>query len=448
LYALSKLFAPSTPSPESIAGIGAQMIPIEMKFYAENVFLWLVHTGQLRADIIQRALNEYHGFDGFVMWGDVVQALAAFVGDLSLVNYCMEFHANLHVDEIVLAVKLIVNNIDEDELPQPEHKLLLDDEFAKAAATTGATTGGVGIGIGAVNGDVPSDIPMFDGSSESKQIEEPKDTEDGEEEDDSVTAALQEVDELMEEAYENLEHPPLRGETLRQAFTRLNALPQSLVTPTLRKHLTHHEIIFLIHILRIELDQGGWTTRYSERGEIIDEPSSSITVVANALSRTVDAVGMQGWLTTSSSNPVDGIDQTMTLLRGEISNTLEGVHEATFIAGVLGDFLRYGHRLDADTSAKVAAYRKGAPTDEAAIEPTNEEKQLWAQGKTTVHDDVPDGKLPMALGADQSFGVRTVPKDEKENLSSHGQGRKRTRADVGREVRRGLPPYVFERIRF
>jgi hypothetical protein len=253
---------------------------------------------------------------------------------------------------------------------------------------------------------------------------------------------MRDVDELMDQAYETLETLlPIRGETLRQALTRLNALPRGEVTRALRALLTQHELVFLIHILRVELDQNGWTTRYGEREEDVDnadtEPSNrAITVITTMLSRAVDAVGMSGWLTTSASNPFDAIDETLTLLRGEISNTLEGVHEATFISGVLADLLRYGNRL---TNLPSGSQR--LPHVES------EEKRMWKEGKIVVVEDAPSPLLPMGLDTKDALATgRMAGRTHIKDLS--GLVRKKTAADVGREIRRGLPQYVFERIRF
>jgi hypothetical protein len=341
------------------------------------------------------------------------------------------YHPHLHVDELVAAVQTIVNSLDNSILPQPEHKLLIDDEFANAAATTGALTNGVG---GLSNGD----LSVTNGHVEDERIEEDMD---------SVTdAAMKDIDEMMDQAYETLDKLlPIRGETLRQALTKLNALPPVLVTQTLRAKLTQHELIFLIHILRVELDQGGWTTRYGDRedsdgAEASEEPSNrAITVIANMLGCAVDAVGMNGWLTASASDPFDSIDETLTVLRGEISNTLEGVHESTFIYGVLSDFLRHHHKRQ---SSEVG---NSQPRKSSANLSAEQEQRLWKEGKTVVVEKRPPPHLPLGLGLEEQ-GVKTSVDLVEKRL--YGEMRKKRMADVGREIRRGLPQYVFERIRF
>jgi hypothetical protein len=367
----------------------------------------------------------------------LVKALADFDNDLALVHYMLMYHPHLHVDELVAAVQTIVNSLDNSTLPQPEHKLLLDDEFAIAAATTGALTNGVGVGL--TNGN----LPMTDGHVGDGKAEEDFD---------SVTdAAMKDIDEMMDQAYETLDKLlPIRGETLRQALTKLNALPPVLVAQTLRRKLTQHELIFLIHILRVELDQGGWTTRYGDRedndgAETTEEPSNrAITVIANMLSCAVDAVGMSGWLATSASNPFDSIDETLTLLRGEISNTLEGVHEATFIYGVLSDFLRHHYKRQNSEHALPQPRKRGGLNADA-VEARKKEEALWKEGKTVIVEKAPPPHLPMGLGMEEQ-GVKTSVDLHTRTL--HGEVRKKRMADIGREIRRGLPQYVFERIRF
>jgi hypothetical protein len=435
LYALSKFFAPTSSQANGDSGLLSLRRPsIQLELYTENVFLWLVHTGQLRADLIQSALSQYHGINEHIPHGEIVQALASFDDDLSLVHYLLMYHPNLPIEEVVMAVKTIVNSLDKSTLPQPEHKLLMDNEFATAAATTGALTGGVGIG----NGPGSADALKLNG-----QVDEKEQAENPEKDIESVTdAAMRDVDELMDQAYEQLDNVlPIRGETLRQSLTRLNNLPREQVVGTLRAMLTQHELIFLVHILRVELDSGGWTTRYADRGEddgTEDPSNNAIVVITNVLSHAADAVGMSGWLATSASNPIDDIDETLRLLRGEISNTLEGIHEAAFVAGVLGDFLQYAHRAHS-TSNELSDRRKSSTLEK--------DEEMWKRGKTVVVEEAPPSRLPMGLGLENEQGIRTAVA-ELETKSMSGLVRRKEARDIGRELRRGLPPYVFERIRF
>ncbi|KIV99483.1 uncharacterized protein PV09_08903 [Verruconis gallopava] len=432
LYALSKLFEPIEPlENEDQRKRSLRPASIRLKIYPENIFLWLTHTGQLRGDLIARALCEHYGFDRVVPHGDLMKSLAEWDSDLSLVHYVLKCHPNLHVNELTVAIKIIIDSLDNSTLPQPEHKLLIDDEFANAAASTGALTNGVGLGAGLVNGEVsmPSDT------------EKPKPTALDIE---TITdAVMKDVDDMMDRAYETLDQLlPIRGEALRYALTKLSTFPASQVTLALRNYLTQHELIFLIHILRVELDQGGWTTRYTDREdndgeESSEEPSNqAINVISAMLGCTVDAVGMSGWLTSSAAVPFDSIDETLTLLRGEISNTLEGVHEATFVNGVLSEFLRHHY--------KRKAYEHATPQNRKAVAAAKEEA-LWKAGKTVIVQEAPPPHLPMGLGLEEQGVQMSVSLYTR---TSYGEVKKKTMADVSREIRRNLPPYVFERIRF
>ena len=443
LYVLSKMFELAQEKKINGVAIGGGDCSIQLKWFPENIFAWLVNTGQLHADTIERALNEYHGIEKHVPHGDVMRALGSFDPDLGLVNYVLEHHTDLDIAEVVAAFKLIVKSLDNDQLPQPEHKLLIDNEFATAAASTGALTGGVGLALGLPN----FGIPQLDGNFMSRpargeEKKEDKQDVDMESVDAEIVALQEQIHDLDEKLDEPEEEEDLLSELLRQVFTRLNSLPRDEVTKVLRSRFTQHELIFSIHLLRKELDKCGWTTRYGDRADIEDEPSSgAINVIASMLCCAVDAVGMSGWLTASSTNPIDNIDETLTSMRGEISNTLEGVHESTFISGVLAEFLRYCHRLEKDPSKASTQWRKATSTEKDA--------ELWKKGQTVVVEDAPSSALPMGLSTDDAHGVKTsLGKEAAVVKGVNGVNKKKTAADLGREIRRGLPPYVFERIRF
>lgn len=422
LYALSRIFESTTTAEErEQLGGSSSTQPIRLKFYPDNVFSWLVHTGQLRADLIQRALAQYYGSEQTVPHGAVVQALAEFEPSLGLVHYLLIHHPHPDVDELVTAVKVIVNSLDDSTMPQPEQKVVLDKEFANAATTAGALTNGV---TGLTNGDVS----MTNGHAK----------EDEEEEEDSIAdAEMDDIDDMVEQARELLDEGlPIRGESLRQALTKLNLLSTTVITKHLRAKLSLHELVFLIHILRLDLEQGGWTSRYGGEEEtdfldIADEPSNrAITVLTNMMSCAVDALGMRGWVTASASQPIDSIDETLDLLRAEISATLEGVHEATFCHGVLADFLRHHYKR---TKSFI-----GNGTEV-------EMEERWKAGKTVIVEKRPSAHLPVGLGVEE-LEIKQKVELEKRHLS--GVTRIKRPGEIGKEIRRGLPVYVFERIRF
>jgi hypothetical protein len=151
-------------------------------------------------------------------------------------------------------------------------------------------------------------------------------------------------------AFSTLEHGlPVRGEILQLAFVQINAFPAPQIVSTLRELLTEHELIFLIHILRIELADGGWTSRYmkAEPTEGEEAPSDyALNIIIRLLSCTVDAIGIGGWLSSSTNDPGDALDNLLASLRAETSAALEGIHEATFLRGLLAEFLRYSAKLD------------------------------------------------------------------------------------------------------
>jgi hypothetical protein len=217
---------------------------------------------------------------------------------------------------------------------------------------------------------------------------------------------------------------PIRTESMRLALSYLSNFPKSSVTASLRSILTQHELISLIHILRIQLADGGWTSRYVDAGPEqldSDEPSSrAISVICNLLGCTVDAIGIGGWLMSTASDPLDAVDELLASLRGEIATALEGVHEATFMSGLLGEFMRYGWiREQAEPVSDIingAKFRK-------------------VQGEEKVDDKV----LPM--------GFKVEKKPDNMRVRSGGEVVKRSKRDIAREINMAVGKYSFEEIR-
>jgi len=122
----------------------------------------------------------------------------------------------------------------------------------------------------------------------------------------------------------------------------------------------------------------------------------------------------------TASDPLDAIDELLSSLRGEIATALEGVHETTFMSGLLGEFMRYGWiREQAEPVSDVingAKFRK-------------------VQGEEKV-----DGKvLPM--------GFKVEKKPDKTRVRSGGEVVKRSKRDIAREINMAVGKYSFEEIR-
>jgi hypothetical protein len=415
LYALGRIFQFEQPSGDDLSRLlegESRQCPISIKLFAPNILQWLIVTGQLTAPLIQQALEASSQTAQTVSHGDMIAAIAEFDPSLTLLHIVLDRHVRLDVEEVGQAVKIILQSLDEATLPQPDRKLVADanpegNELAliESRLTNGDThlTNGNAV---LTNGHIHHDSP-------EAEIEI----------DAAMDAAIQDLDEDIDCAIEALETGPINGDSLRQALTRLNNFPSSAIVQTLRKYLSQHEIALLITILRVELQRGGWTARYIDVGpDDSGEPSNrAISVIASIISCAVDALGISGWLTTND----DSVDDLLQDLRAEISATLEGVHEATFLTGILGEFLRFPYK------------RQKAGWKET---PANARSHILQQGKVWTVPKKEDPVLPLGL----SVRKRLV---DSVSVDHGGVLHFRDRREMGKLIHEMRGIYQFEQIR-
>jgi hypothetical protein len=335
-------------------------------------------TGQLTTNLIKQALYQYHSdLEGIGSLSklDLVNAIVQFDPSLGVLFHVLSHHIHLETEDLVQATKSIIQSLDDMKLPAPKTLLANGDENLP-------------------NGDSHHDI-------------------------------LDETDEVMDEldfAISTLETgEDMREGALQLVVSQLNSHPMHKISEGFRAALTQHEIVFLVHILRMELAHGGWTSYYVQGGiGGVDDAESEgpsnrgIMVIGRLLSCAVDAIGLDGWLSSSAATPADSVNELLVSLRAEISAALEGINEATFMSGLLGEFLHYGAALsreDRNPRTKTAIRTQHKPTKE----------------------------LPLGLHVDE--------RPESAKIDSSGQMRWKTRREIGNELRMKVPKYSFERIK-
>ncbi|KAK3045210.1 hypothetical protein LTS18_014315, partial [Coniosporium uncinatum] len=312
VYALGKIFAWASPY-DGAASPARKRSSIIIQFFPPNVFRWLQWLECVTVDLISQSLVQASTIAEAVNTikpGDLVSALVNFDPTMRLL-YTTLHHSHLPILESVHTIKMLVQSLDNSSPPQSRKPKQI-------------TQGPEKDGEPLVNGDL------------EHQVSEETD------------AALSELDLAFTILQDGVD---IRAQSLRQALTKLNAFPASRITQTIRAELTQHETIFLIWILRFELIDGGWVSRYIDRGA--DAPSSSeagepsnraIAIVANLLSCALDAVGVGGWSMAGIRNPGDGATEMLTSLRAEVSAALEGIHEVNFIGSFVSEFVRLGEK--------------------------------------------------------------------------------------------------------
>lgn len=139
-----------------------------------------------------------------------------------------------------------------------------------------------------------------------------------------------------------------RGITM--ALSKLWRLPAAKTIQALRSTLKTEEILSIVHLLRLELMRGSWTSLYvdsvafDQDGHNEPPPDGIITLIADLLGRCLDAVGAGGWLLNDAMSWADASEagDFIAALKLEATAALEGVEEAVYLNGVVSEVVRYG----------------------------------------------------------------------------------------------------------
>lgn len=192
----------------------------------------------------------------------------------------------------------------------------------------------------------------------------------------------------------------------------------------MRSMMSLDELFFLIHILRIELADGGWTSRYIDVGEnagaeggMVDAlagieesgPSNeSIKVIGFLLSCAVDAIGIRGWLVGLGANWT--AKELVESLRAEVSAGYEGCLEANTVKAFLAEIEKYTAQM---------------------------QQQPGTNSRWDTDEDEQDGAM-LPVG-----GKAVVPKA----MTRGTRNERQSRYVRAQEKSRSIGKYAFERIR-
>lgn len=365
---------------------------LNFRLESAKLLEWLALTGFLTIPEIQKAweTNPRKGaiFNEVSRPGAIMTAIRAIDGDFHVMRDLLSLPVHWEIAEIVQALRLVIQSFD---VPPTEDRILALPAPPTANGNKDLT-----------NGDVDDGF-----ENESKNVEK-------------------ELDLAMNTLSTGLE---VRSDTVQEITKRLHAFAPTTITATMREMMSPSEIVFFIHILRIELADGGWTSQYvdvgggqpesglvntigaeDERGQPSDE---AIKAIGSLLNCAVDAIGTSGWLVgqTSSMNGGDGL---IDVLRAEVSAGLEGCYEASTLQTLLAEI------------QKCETVPEMATTQSRALAITDGD--LLGLEKSL---------LPMTSMAGSQGWSRRNEKD----------GKKRSKMAVGREKSKRVGKYSFERIR-
>ncbi|KAK5994438.1 hypothetical protein PT974_04912 [Cladobotryum mycophilum] len=214
-----------------------------------------------------------------------------------------------------------------------------------------------------------------------------------------------------------------RGLTL--AFTKLWRLPAIPTVKALRNTVSTEDIMSLIYLLRVELLRGAWTSLYIDPTSFDSEgneppPDGVIALIADLLGRCLDAVGAGGWLVNDAMSGSDKADtgDFLTALRLEVTAALEGIEEAVYLNGILGEAVRFSF----------AAQKSGVA------------RQTWNTNKPIpVHLESRESRL-------LPLGLKTKQLPTKDKVVSGGEVVQRSMRETGHLISQKVEAYSLEKL--
>lgn len=377
-YILGRIFAWSNPSLLS----RRHEHNLEITLLSSNILRWLAMAGFLNPIQIQHALPEPAlGPDSkpHVAPGDIMAAAAEAEPSFMLMADLISLPMHWELEEVVQGLQMFMRSLEDKDTADGRLDTAVDD------------------------------VQMTDGDDEESRLEA---------EVDAVGKQLSQAEKALQSGLQ------IRSDVCKLLLVRLQAFPQKQVSRVMHKMLTHEDIDFFISILRIELSDGGWTTRYLEQDNTDEAPLTSlgnaqehvpsnqgIRNIANLFSCAIDAVGLSGWLVGRSAEAA-ATHQLIQDLRNEISAASEGLFELRVIGNLLHEICKAAGQVEQQPQQ---LKRKWQSDEE---EPLSEERLMPLAGRLE----------PLAPG----------PKSVK----------KPSRQAMAEQRSRNVGSYSFERIRF
>ncbi|KAJ5584929.1 uncharacterized protein N7459_004729 [Penicillium hispanicum] len=248
---------------------------------------------------------------------------------------------------------------------------------------------------------------------------------------------------------------------LNTSLQKIHSQPLPSVIKSFRSTLSRSEIIAMVDHLRLSLATGGYMSRFTENPPTpitLDQvtPTLSLQTISDLMSASVDAVGPSGWISAlptvndlgDDSDSAIAASREMELIadmKSEVSAALAGVEEATYMKGVLNEYLRFADQVavsetigtdahaDATTPSHLVRYEKINGADLMVFTRPGE-------GEDGYDGDVGGKMLPLSLKPISNDVSRTKVK------KSTGESKSRTNREIGYLRRKAVGKYSFERL--
>ncbi|CAK7199586.1 hypothetical protein SEUCBS139899_002269 [Sporothrix eucalyptigena] len=282
---------------------------------------------------------------------------------------------------------------------------------------------------------------------------------------------------LAEFFLQHVENDP-RDLALDIAIGKLGSCPAMATVQGLRRIFRTDEIRSLIEVLRKQMVDQGWATRYMDMegdeaaegvataaadGADVAPLNYSIRLIADLLCRCIDAVRPGEWLvndeevaaaaaSAAASTNGDGLDLVnglaasaptaaggdfFALLKWQVSAALEGVQEALYLRGLVGETVRYGMGLEKMAGKAAALAKKEGAGASVVARP----QTVGGPSTTATVSGLPLGLRP-PNGLPRHADVTPT------KLSSGNEVVRRTKRELGHLTSKKVGAYTLERIVF
>ena len=381
-YMLSKIFSVEEVQRQDIESPADAPRKLKIQFFSPSIFDWLVKERLLTKSQVEVSLKHYGTipFTARLATGAIIQALIERDPSFESLLSLLTSPVSLSSVELVHVLGIVTNNSEASD-PAENRKVLTD-----------------------------GDIEGPDIDIDKMQI--------------------------THDTAENLQSPSaitpdgkMNQRILRLTMKRLYTCPSSSIARALRKELSILQLRLLVDTLRMEIARSGWLSLYEDSLEAIDislQDDKEMCFIAHLLNCVVDSIGTGGWiLGTSISDDLTETADTIAYMKAEISAALEGIEEATYLKGMLGEILLCGK------DSLPSSIRPPRPLDAQLA-------NLSTKPMTIAFKDKDSKALPL--------GLKIAPFIPMTKVGAGGEVLPRSKRDIGMLKSKMVGKYSFERI--
>ena len=380
-YVLNAMFSVDQASLD-VHSAGDDPRSLDICFFPHKIGTWLIDKGLLTLSQIEMSLKQYGALPltSKLATGSLIRALARFDSSLEILLVILASPVPLSSQELVHVLVIVA-----------------ESPHAKTTDTQRLLTNG-------------------DGADDNSN-------------DDKSQLANRQTTLFLPSPSSTITDNNINRRVLSFTMKRLHACPSSSVARALKRELSTPQLRILVDTLRMEIARSGWLSPYEESQETLDldlQDDSQMCLIAHLLNCVIDSLGTGGWILCNSvSDDLTETADTIAYMKAEISAVLEGIEEATYLKGMLGEILLCG-------KDSLGSSVKQSRSNETQL------PALPAKPITIALDEEDSQLLPL--------GLKVAPVISATKVGAGGELIKRSRRDIGRLKSKMVGKYSFDRI--